>query len=77
MTVRMRSKNLHVCFPSKKSAQDSVLLAFKMVTCTVQVTNVSPLASERQMKELFSYFGGIDEIRVYPEELSLINVFQW
>lgn len=40
----------------------------KMVTCTVQVTNVSPQASEQQMKELFSYFGSIDEIKVYPEE---------
>ena len=39
-----------------------------MVTCTVQVTNVSPQATEQHMKELFSYFGGIDEIRVYPEE---------
>ena len=33
----------------------------------IQVTNVSPQATNQQMKELFSYLGDIKEIKVYPE----------
>ena len=34
----------------------------------IQVTNVSPQATNQQMKELFSYLGDIKEIKVYPEK---------
>ena len=33
----------------------------------IQVTNVAPLTTDQQMKELFSYLGSINEIKVYPE----------
>lgn len=36
----------------------------------IQVTNVSPQASQQQMKELFSYLGDIEEIKIYPERYS-------
>ena len=32
----------------------------------IQVTNVSPQATDQQMKELFSYLGRIKDIKVYP-----------
>ena len=34
----------------------------------IQVTNVSPHATHQQMKELFSYLGDIEEIKIYPEK---------
>ena len=34
----------------------------------IQVTNVSPTATAKQMKELFSYLGDLEEIKLYPEE---------
>lgn len=34
----------------------------------IQVTNVSPLASSQNVREIFSYLGDIEEIRVYPEK---------
>ena len=40
----------------------------KMAICTIQVTNICPKATVRQMKELFSYLGDIDELRLFPEE---------
>ena len=44
-----------------------VVCAASMVTPPlVQVTNVSPQTTDQQMKELFSYLGDIEEIRVYP-----------
>ena len=46
----------------------SELNVFKMAICTVQVTNVSPNATFQNIKELFSYFGDIDELKVFPEE---------
>lgn len=42
----------------------SVLMAAMMV----QVTNVSPSTTSQQLKELFSYLGDINEIKLYPEE---------
>ena len=33
----------------------------------IQVTNVSPRATDQQMRELFSYLGSIKELKVYPE----------
>jgi len=37
----------------------------------IQVTNVSPLASAQNVREIFSYLGDIDEIKVYPERCVL------
>lgn len=34
----------------------------------IQVTNVSPLASAQNVREIFSYLGDIEEIKVYPEK---------
>ena len=39
-----------------------------MSTTLIQVTNVSPSAGLQQMRELFSYFGDIEELRLFPEE---------
>ncbi|XP_019853237.1 PREDICTED: serine/arginine-rich splicing factor 11-like [Amphimedon queenslandica] len=39
-----------------------------MAICTIQVTNICPKATVRQMKELFSYLGDIDELRLFPED---------
>ncbi|XP_065905520.1 splicing regulatory glutamine/lysine-rich protein 1-like [Dysidea avara] len=33
----------------------------------VQVTNISPLASAQNVREIFSYLGDIEEFKVYPE----------
>ena len=38
----------------------------------IQVTNVSPQATDQQMKELFSYLGSIKEIKVYPERYRVL-----
>ena len=38
-----------------------------MAVPLIQVTNVSPQATQQQMKELFSYLGNIEEIKVFPE----------
>ena len=46
----------------------SVLRMHGALKTTIQVTNVSPLATTEQMKELFSYLGDIAEIKLYPEE---------
>jgi len=34
----------------------------------VQVTNISPLASAQNVREIFSYLGDIEEFKVYPEQ---------
>ncbi|XP_064385900.1 serine/arginine-rich splicing factor 11-like isoform X2 [Halichondria panicea] len=39
-----------------------------MSTTLIQVTNVSPSAGLQQMRELFSYFGDIEELRLFREE---------
>ena len=38
----------------------------------VQVTNVSPLATTQQMKELFSYLGDIVDIKLYPGDQAYV-----
>ena len=37
----------------------------------IQVTNVSPLASAQNVREIFSYLGDIEDIKVYPEKYVL------
>lgn len=39
----------------------------------VQVTNVSPLATTQQMKELFSYLGDIVDIKLYPGDQAYVT----
>ena len=41
----------------------------------IQVTNVSPLASAQNVREIFSYLGDIDEIKVYPERCVFQSAF--
>lgn len=32
----------------------------------VQVTNISPSVTEKQMRDLFGIFGRLDELKLYP-----------
>ncbi|XP_078658100.1 uncharacterized protein LOC144903619 isoform X9 [Branchiostoma floridae x Branchiostoma belcheri] len=40
-------------------------------TKVIQVTNVAPAATKEQMQTLFSFLGKIDEIKLYPEDISV------
>lgn len=42
--------------------------AIYMMVPMIQVTNVSPQATQQQMKELLSYLGDIERIKIYPDE---------
>lgn len=51
--------------------RDTFISPRENMTKVIQVTNVSPLASAQNVREIFSYLGDIDEIKVYPERYVL------
>ncbi|XP_064604652.1 probable splicing factor, arginine/serine-rich 7 isoform X2 [Liolophura sinensis] len=45
-----------------------------MNTSIIQVTNVAPTATREQMKNLFSFIGKVEELKLYPSEDILVPV---